>query len=150
MSNTIEKTLPGELKGELSRERMLVVLGGMIKEELIRRAPASEKDFIKRFFGKRLVLMSMQSDFPSQAGTSRDEFARRVAQANLDFDAKSFDVRGDKQILERTIIAFVLPNLDAVRNYVMRSYGYPHIGSYLLMLATSYAERMNEYAADWK
>jgi hypothetical protein len=38
MSNTIAKIVPGELI-ELSKERMLAVLGGMIKSELIRRAP---------------------------------------------------------------------------------------------------------------
>jgi hypothetical protein len=77
----------------------------------------SERDFIKRFFGKRLVLMSMQSRFPALAGTAKDEFARRVEQAILDFDARAFDVSGDKHSLERTIISFVLPNMDAVRNY---------------------------------
>ena len=93
MSNTIAKIVPGELR-ELSKERMLAVLGGMIKIDLIRRAPLSERDFIKRFFGKRLVLMSMQSRFPSLAGTAKDEFARRVEQAILDFDARAFDVSG--------------------------------------------------------
>jgi hypothetical protein len=101
MSNTIAKIVPGELI-ELSKERMLAVLGGMIKSELIRRAPVSERDFIKRFFGKRLVLMSMQSRFPSLAGTAKDEFARRVEQAILDFDARAFDVSGNKHSLERT------------------------------------------------
>jgi len=149
MSNTITKIVPGELIVLLSKERMLAVLGGMIKSELIRRAPVSERDFIKQFFEKRLVLMSMQSRFPSLAGTAKDEFARRVEQAILDFDAKAFDVSGDKHSLERTIISFVLPNMDAVRNYMTHFHGDPYIGGYLRSLADSYAKAMNERATHW-
>jgi hypothetical protein len=134
MSETIAKSLPGEIKG-LSQERMLAVLGGMMQGELIRLAPMSEKDFIKRFFGKRLVLMSMQSRFAALTGTSKDEFARRLAQAILDFEAKAFNVGSDKKTLERTIISFVLPSARSVRDYMMRSHGDPHLGSYLRILA---------------
>jgi hypothetical protein len=56
MSNTITKIVPGELIVLLSKERMLAVLGGMIKSELVRRAPVSERDFIKQFFEKSWCL----------------------------------------------------------------------------------------------
>jgi hypothetical protein len=149
MSETIAKIGTGELKG-LLKERMLAVLGEMIKDELIRRAPVSEKEFIKCFFGKRLVLMSMQSRFPSLSGTSKDEFARRIALAIRDFEAKGFNVSGGKQTLERAIISFVLPDMGDVRDYMKRSHGDPYIGSYLFILADSYAKAMDEHAAGWK
>ncbi len=149
MSNTITKIVPEELIVLLSKERMLAVFGGMIKSELIRRAPARERDFIAQFFEKRLVLMSMQSCFPSLAGTAKDEFARRVHQAILDFDARAFDVSGDRLSLERSIISFVLPNTDAIRNYMTHFRGDPYIGGYLRSLVDSYAKVMNERATHW-
>ena len=93
--------------------------------------------------------MSMQSRFPSLAETSPAEFARQVEQAILDFDARAFDVSGDKHSLERTIISFVLPNMDAVRNYMTHFHGDPYIGGYLRILADSYAKAMNERATGW-
>ena len=96
MSNTIAKIVPGGLK-EISKERMLAICGRMIKKELLKLAPDSEKEFIERFFGKRLVRMSMQSLLPELAEMERDEFALRVVSKQFIIsNSKNLNVSGDK------------------------------------------------------
>jgi hypothetical protein len=116
LSDTITKMFPGAVK-EISKERILAIFGKMIKRELLKLAPDSEKNFIERFFRKRLALMSMQSLLPALAEMERDEFARRVAQAIHYFDAKNVNVSGDKFGIEVAVMQFVFPNLDAMYSY---------------------------------
>jgi hypothetical protein len=149
MSNTIAKIVPGGLK-EISKERMLAICGRMIKKELLKLAPDSEKEFIERFFGKRLVRMSMQSLLPELAEMERDEFALRVVKAIYYFDSKNLNVSGDKFALENTVMPFVFSNVDAIYSYRERFPGDPCIGFFLRSLVDSYASALSERAKGWR
>jgi len=149
VSEVIAQVKLGDLP-TLSRERILAVLGIMLRAELIGRAPRSEKTFIRRFFGKRLVLKAIQSDLPSQCRCAKEEFAARVAQALLDADTIDLDFVADKYSLEKAVLAFVLPGDVAIRDYTTLFHGEPYIGSYLRIAADSYAKAMDGHAASWK
>jgi hypothetical protein len=149
MSNTIAKIVPGGLK-EISKERMLAICGKIIKSELLKLAPDREKEFIERFFGKRLVITSIQSALPVMSGMEIDEFALHVAQAIHYFDTKNLNVSGDKFELENAVMPFVFANIDAIYSYRERFPGEPCIGSYLRTLVDVYARDLSERAKGWR
>jgi len=127
---------------------MLAIYGKMIKSELLKLAPDSEKKFIEKFFAKRLARMSMQSILPSIAEMERDEFALRVEDAARYFDAKTLNIAGDESQIEDAVILFVLP-IEAVHKYRQRFPGEPYIGNYLRILSASYAEALSERGRGW-
>jgi Resolvase, N terminal domain len=148
LADTITHGVPGELS-ELSKERMLVVLGCIIKDQLLRRAPVGERNFIERVFGKRLALMSKHSGLPALAGVLQVEFAMRVEQAAAEFDAGAFEFSTDWQTLENTIISFVLPKMDAVREYMRNSERDPYAGRNLVRIAHLHAKAMAKNSEKW-
>jgi hypothetical protein len=147
-SHAIEKIEPAELS-EFSEERMLAVFGKMIKVELLRRSPASEREFIARFFRKRLLLMSLQSRFRLLSEISKEEYVQRGEQAIIDFDGMAFDVGAGKYDLERAIIPFVLPNFDPARSYMKEYHADPYIGRYVRGFVDAFGKIIDEKAANW-
>jgi hypothetical protein len=148
MSHAIAKLESTELS-EVSEERTLAVFAKMIKAALLRRAPGDEKEFIERFFQKRLLLTSLRYRLPRLSGISVEEVVHRTEQAFADLDAIGFDVDAGRYDLERAVISFVLPRFDPARSYMKEYRADPYIGMYVRTFVDTFAKVVGDKATDW-